>query len=328
MSRMNVNRTLIHVRKNFSSSLYRSGQRNPSVQLHEIVLKPTQQSVAFTREGDASSDLVFVALHGGPGSHNDFKYLAETLKSSMTDVHPYQLLRFDLPGYGKSDRFASNPTSENFSSSILDTLTELKILDDTTKKYELSNNKKVVVIGHSLGGHIAVNISAQAPQSVSGIILLSSVSCRPHKALGNENGYKLAKWFGLNADNKVYGFVIRAYLHFLYKYVLGFPKHVKKDEIVWTSQRVAHLNWNQFASQVKSITCPVMFAYATDDKLFEAAVFRELADALKSRKQPSSGGNAIVSTIFEYQDGGHNIQKTKAAELGAEIKNWLLKNIL
>ena len=36
----------------------------------ELLELENKSTIAFTRDGDRYSDLVFVALHGGPGSHN------------------------------------------------------------------------------------------------------------------------------------------------------------------------------------------------------------------------------------------------------------------
>lgn len=297
--------------RNFLASrrLYHRGCRRcngSSLELQTIRLPSTESTIAFTKEGDPLSETVFVALHGGPGSHNDFKYLSPALKRSMSD-RPYQLIRFDLPGYGGSQRLLGScfPSSLNFSSSITEALDQLDVL----------RKKQVIMIGHSLGGHIAVEIASQV--AVAGVVLLSSVSCRPHKALGNEAGYSIARWLGLNTDNPVFGSLIQSYLVLFYKKILGFPKSAKNDEIVWTQKRVAHLHWANFSSQIKNLPCPILFAYALDDKLFEPEIFKELADLLKSKD------NHKRNRIIEYNDGGHNIQKTKADALGQEIGDWI-----
>ena len=289
-------------RYQYSNSIIK---RNESlVVLKQLKLPSNQTSIAFTREGNKESDLVFVALHGGPGSHNDFKYLAETLKISMNES--YELIRFDLPGYGKSERLKSSiPDSKYFSNSVIETLSNINIL----------NNKHIVVIGHSLGGHVAVNIAKKC--NISGIVLLSTVCCRPHKALGNDNGYKISKWLGLNVNHFIYGNFIQLFLEFMYKKILGFPRHASKDEIVWTQQRVAYLNWNEFTEEVKNLTTPVMFAYTLDDKLLEPPIFKELANIL------SNNSTFQENKIIEYNDGGHNIQKTKATDISNQIKEWL-----
>ena len=137
--------------------------------------------------------------------------------------------------------------------------------------------KRVVVLGHSLGGHVAVDMAATAAAAgvvVDGVVLLASVCCRPHKALGHEHGYKVARWLGLNTHHPLVGGAVRTYLEFLYKRVLGFPKvlympqkvftrppphapltspqHVHRDEVVLTQRRVAHLDWERFTRQVRS----------------------------------------------------------------------------
>ena len=157
---------------------------------------------------------MIVAVHGGPGSHRDFRHLAEALQNSPK----HQLVRPDLPGYGASKRHASFvPSTVNFAAAMTETLAQIAAKGGAKKK-------RVVVLGHSLGGHIALEMAASSGGAVDGVVLLASVSCRPHKALGGEHGYKIARWLGLNAYHPVFGGAIRLYLEFLYKRILGFPK--------------------------------------------------------------------------------------------------------
>lgn len=223
----------------------------------------------------------------------------------MIDI-PYQLIRFDLPGYGKSTRTKESIASpEYFSKSVIESLDILGL-----------SKKRVIVIGHSLGGHIAIDINKRF-NKLTGIILLASVCCRPHRAVGNEIGYKISKFLGMNINHFIFGGLIKTYLEYYYKKILGFPKNANKDEIAWTQERVAYLDWKGFTSNIISSSCPILFAYSLDDKLLEPPIFRELADYIVTNK------NSNHNKIIEYPDGGHNIQKTKAKELGIEINNWI-----
>lgn len=305
-----IRRSLSSIKPVPTSKRYNSNSvtTKAAVVLNELKLS-NETTIAFTREGDLDSDVVIVACHGGPGSHNDFKYIAESLNENLKGKLTYQFLRFDLPGYGKSSRAKSSVASAKYySTSVIETLNQLGI-----------SNKRIIVIGHSLGGHIAIDMSKRT--SLTGIILLASVCCRPHRALGNDSGYKISKFLGMNINHFIFGGLVKSYLEFYYKRILGFPKNANKSEISWTQERVAYLDFNEFTSQVKSLQCPVLFAYALDDKLLEPSIFHELANYIVSNK------NIKNNKIIEYPDGGHNIQKTKAANLGLEIKNFIT-NIL
>jgi pimeloyl-ACP methyl ester carboxylesterase len=53
---------------------------------------------------------------------------------------------------------------------------------------------------------------------------------------------------------------------------------------------------------------PTLVAYARDDHMIETAIAEELAAALPAAR------------VLAFDDGGHNIQKTRAVELGAAIR--------
>jgi pimeloyl-ACP methyl ester carboxylesterase len=56
---------------------------------------------------------------------------------------------------------------------------------------------------------------------------------------------------------------------------------------------------------------PTLLAWARDDHMLESEIPEELSRAIP-------GVRALA-----FPDGGHNIQKTRAAELGAAIREWL-----
>ena len=158
--------------------------------------------------------------------------------------------------------------------------------------------------------------------NLHGLILLSSVCLRPHRILGNEEYYWIGKWLGENVDNTIYGEAVKSVLEIGYKKFANFPKSSKREEIAWTQQRVAALDWDGFEEDIRSTKCPIFFSYANDDHILQPERFRELAAVIneqeKSLFQPS------LSIIKEFENGGHNIQKTKAVELTKMIKSWLL----
>jgi pimeloyl-ACP methyl ester carboxylesterase len=53
---------------------------------------------------------------------------------------------------------------------------------------------------------------------------------------------------------------------------------------------------------------PALVAYARDDHMIETGIAEELARALPG------------ADVVAFDEGGHNLQKTRAAELGAKIR--------
>ena len=103
---------------------------------------------------DSFPTLLFV--HGSPGSWDAFSQYLED-KDLLTK---YRLIAIDRPGFGDSE-FGNAKDLEDQSRLISPLLTLFK------------NNKPVYVIGHSLGGPMAVRLVADNPESFSGIVLLA-----------------------------------------------------------------------------------------------------------------------------------------------------------
>jgi len=198
------------------------------------------------------------------------------------------------------------PHAESFSLSLVEALALINAP-------EANKSKEVVIIAHSLGSHIALDLQKRI-NNVIGIILLAPVSCRPHKALLGEKGFWLVKWMGLNISKPYIGRALQLYLYFLYRIIFRFPQSTRLDEIAWTQERVAQLNFELFTQQVKESETPILLAYAEDDHLIEKERFDELGRLVKER----SSNKVVV-----FKQGGHNIQKVKVKEIIQEINSWL-----
>lgn len=108
--------------------------------------------LSYSVEGEG---IPIVLLHGFLESSTMWDYLSlSSLKMKF--------IRIDLPGHGKSIHFSSdNPTIDYFASCVIDVLDELKI-------YHFH------VLGHSMGGYVALNIAKRFPQRVFTCGLMNS----------------------------------------------------------------------------------------------------------------------------------------------------------
>ncbi|MGC4037922.1 MAG: alpha/beta hydrolase [Chitinophagaceae bacterium] len=103
---------------------------------------------------DTLPTLLFV--HGSPGSWEAFsRYLKD-----KDLLNKYRMISIDRPGFGESE-FGDARNLEEQSKLISPLLTLFK------------NNKAVYVIGHSLGGPMAVRLVADNPDYFSGMVLLA-----------------------------------------------------------------------------------------------------------------------------------------------------------
>lgn len=105
---------------------------------------------------EATPLLLFV--HGAPGSSDNFHaYLSDSILCRRAS-----LLAFDRPGYGYSDYGRAQRSLKVQAAAIG------AILD-------LYPQKKVVLIGHSYGGPIAVRAALDYPTRIKGLLLLAPV---------------------------------------------------------------------------------------------------------------------------------------------------------
>lgn len=112
--------------------------------------------IAVCEEGKGAVSLVFI--HGNSLSSNLFK---KQLRSTL--ANNYQLISFDLPGHGESSK-ATNPEATynlpSYCSMVKELIAKLKL-------------EKVVLVGHSLGGHIAIEASEEIPE-VKGMMVFGT----------------------------------------------------------------------------------------------------------------------------------------------------------
>ena len=95
-------------------------------------------------------------LHSYWGSHILFDQFASLLSVKM------KVIRIDLPGHGKSGIPPLDYTFEKFAA----TLNELLKRIDVCEKFS--------IIGHSMGGYIALAFAAKYPERISSLVLMNS----------------------------------------------------------------------------------------------------------------------------------------------------------
>lgn len=110
--------------------------------------------ISYTVKGKG---IPVVLLHGFPMDHTVWNDLADHLQNFCQVYTP------DLPGFGKSPMLKEGFSLETVADALLVWMDELAL-------------KNVVIIGHSLGGYVALAMVEKAPEHFSGLGLFHSTS--------------------------------------------------------------------------------------------------------------------------------------------------------
>jgi pimeloyl-ACP methyl ester carboxylesterase len=244
--------------------------------------------VTYTDEGPAAAP-VLIAVHGIPGSVRDFRYLAPQLLPAL------RVVRVDLPGFGGSAPVADAIRTLPGRARVVVALADVLGIDRFT------------ILGHSMGGGTALVVASEHAARVSGLVLVASLALRLHRGLG--------------APPRSFGWVARALeTPGLRRLLLPWVRHGYRqrrfpgvDEK--TAGDFAHLlhalsavDFEVMRAAVRRPLPPTLIAYARDDHMIETEVAEELAAAVPGAR------------VLAFDEGGHNIQKTRAVELGAAIR--------
>lgn len=241
--------------------------------------------VAFVDEG---SGPVVVCVHGAPGTHRDFRWLAPAL------AQHFRVVRFDMPGFGRT------PTSTMPSARLH---SRAHFVHEVMQRLEL---EAPILLGHSMGGPVAMATAALDPERVSGVAVLASVGASAHRGIRETPSAKMISMALRTPGVKkaVHGPLRRGFL------AAGFSKSFSTDAFAHSIHCVARLRFDEvgrYADAIGRSDLPALVAYAEDDRLIEAEIGEDLA-----RRLP--GGPRLV-----FPTGGHNVQKSHAAEIAQAL---------
>lgn len=132
--------------------------------------------IHYTDEGSGPTLLL---IHGFGGHHRNFNKLTAAMKDK------YRIIRVDLPGFGMSDCPAVDPTRPRYADMYKDFM---KFFVDTAMGID-----SMYVVGNSMGGMVAWNMAAQAPEKIRKLVLLNSAGYDLEKTA---NGLFIIKYKG------------------------------------------------------------------------------------------------------------------------------------
>jgi pimeloyl-ACP methyl ester carboxylesterase len=166
------------------------------------------------------------------------------------------------------------------------------------------------ILGHSMGGATALTLAAAHRDRVTLIVLVASMAMRPHRGLGMSpwSFRWLARALRIPLLDRL--LVPSTREHYKRRRFPGAEEMEAKDFAV-QFRAIGAANFSDLRRAASGPLPPTLLAYARDDLLIETEISEELVRALPHAR------------VLAFDQGGHNLQKTRAVELATAIKESL-----
>lgn len=232
-------------------------------------------------KGKKISHTKFILLHGWGHSLLNFKPISKMLSD-------YDCYLIDLPGFGKSPIPDTVLSISEYASIIADFIKGIKNKDD-----------KIIIVGHSFGGRIAIDLAANYSTLINKIIIIAGAGLKkkvhlykkiPVWSLQKINSilYKVFAIFGKNyKDNIIYKKIFNKIASNDYKNTKFIMREIMKKTIKTPSLPLA-----------KKITIPTILIYGEKDRTTPPEFGKTFHNAIISSKLfilPTFDHNSILT---------------------------------
>lgn len=235
---------------------------NAGIALKTITKKINGFPLHYVQTGnDTLSTLLFI--HGTPGSWSAF----ENYLQNKELLKYYRIVSIDRPGFGYSD--FGNAMNLSAQTEIIATWMD-----------SVNNNQPFIIIGHSLGGPLAIKLAAARPQYTKAIVVLAGSQ--------DPAAEKPEKWRPV---------LFKTPLNFLVPGALR-----PSNEELWYLKK----DLKEMDADYEKITCPVYMLHGTNDILVPYS-------NVAYTKKMLTKTNSVIVTTFEKEN--HFIVWTREKEI-------------
>ena len=241
--------------------------------------------VAYSETGAGP---VVVAVHGLPANSRDFRWLDSAFEEQV------RFIRLDLPGCGdtpRGDTHAATPSAMG------------ELVAEFCERLDLTD---VTVLGHSMGGPVALSAAEQS-ERVGRLALMNSAGARFHRGI-------FPRTYRVILGLARVGGPVRALTIGVTKPIaraVGFSKHLKDSEMLWGARFSADYRPEETKARLTSFRKPALVLWAKDDPAIEPEVSQEIVALLPDAEE----------AVFD--EGGHNLQAKMAVEVAEWLRGWV-----
>ena len=238
-------------------------------------------------------DIPLVILHGFLCSGEFFKPNIQSLKKS------HFILTIDLPGFGDSHQYSPVNSIQQMAEQVWKTLTELGI-------------KRINLLGHSMGGMVALNMATMEPQRVNKLIPYAT-NCHGKLPERFESFEESAQRLQQDDFEQTKGAICSTWFKQgshdnNYKYFEDSSRVVSLKTALLALQAMSEFDLNH---QLKNISCPTKIIAAELDKTYALHHLQEMNKRLEN------------SSITIMQNCSHNAHLEDSETFNRIIESFL-----
>lgn len=265
-------------------------------------------TIAYADEGQG--DKVILFLHGLGSYIPAWKFNIDFLRNY------FRCIAIDLPGFGKSDKYIHSGSMEFYSKKIYEFIQSLNLV-------------KVNLVGHSMGGQIAINCALKFPNSVDKLILIAPAGFEKFsdeeiqiiKNLTKPESFLISdtKQIRANYEMSFYKFPMKA------EYLIEDRIAISNDKdfynyCVAISNSVAGMIEQPIFYELKNITQKTLVIFGKNDALIPNKYLHQTTTEEIAKKACQQIPDSQLILLNEC---GHFPQIEKAEEINSLILNFI-----